>query len=71
MLLKLNNVVCAFLGILYFVCLTFTGAIRSSQHSALVYAAKGLKQPPHVLVTLLLSQHAYEQLPVFCENVCG
>lgn len=43
---------------------TFTGAVRPSQHSALVYAAKGLEQPAHVLVALLLSQHADKQLPV-------
>lgn len=45
-------------------CVTFAGAVRSSQHSALVYAAKGLKQPSDVIVALLLSQHAHKQLPV-------
>lgn len=43
---------------------TFAGAVRSSQHGALVDAAKGLKQPSNVLVALLLSQHAHKQLPV-------
>lgn len=59
-LLQLNSVICA-CGHMRF---TFAGAVRSSQHSALVYAAKGLKQSPHVLVALLLSQHAHKQLPV-------
>lgn len=45
-------------------CLTFTGAIGSSQHCTLVYAAKGLKQPSDILVALLLSQHANKQLSV-------
>lgn len=47
---------------------TFAGAIWSPQHSALVYAAKRLKQPPDILIALLLSQHAHKQLPVLCGN---
>lgn len=43
---------------------TFAGAIRSSQHSTLIYAAEGLKQPFDVLVALLLSQHAHKQLSI-------
>lgn len=46
---------------------TFTCAIWSSQNSTLLYAAKGLKQPSDILVALLLSQHAYKQLPVLWE----
>lgn len=43
---------------------TFAGTVRPSQHSALVYAAEGFEQPAHILVALLLSQHANKQLPV-------
>lgn len=53
---------------MYSRCFTFAGAVGSSQHSTLVYAAKGLKQPSDVLIALLLSQHAHKQLPVLCET---
>ena len=45
-------------------CLTFTGAVGTPEHGALVYVSEGLEQPPYVLVALLLAQHAHKQLPV-------
>lgn len=45
--------------------LTLTGPIRPSQDGALLHLAKGLKEAPHVVLTLLLAQHPHKQLPVF------
>jgi len=50
---------------MHFLQFTFACAIWSSQNSTLIYAAKGLKQPSDILITLLLSQHTHKQLPVF------
>lgn len=58
----------AFYTYYLYTCFTFTGAVGSSQHSTLVYAAKGLKQPSDILIALLLSQHAYKQLSVLWET---
>lgn len=44
---------------------TFAGAIRSTEHRALLYAAERLEHLSHVGVRLLFSQHAHKQLPVF------
>ena len=43
---------------------TFTGPVGAPEHGALVYVSEGLEQPPHILVTLLLPQHAHKQLTV-------
>lgn len=44
--------------------LTLTGPIRPSQDGALLHLAKGLKEAPHVILSLLLPQHPHEELPV-------
>lgn len=45
--------------------LTLTGPIRPSENGTLLDLPEALKQPAHVVLTLLLPQHAHEQLPVF------
>lgn len=45
--------------------LTLTGPVRPSQDGALLDLAEGLKQPPDVVLALLLAKHSDKQLPVF------
>lgn len=45
--------------------LTLTGPIRPSQDGALLDLAKGVEQPPDVVLALLLAEHSHKQLPVF------
>lgn len=45
--------------------LTLTGPIRPSKYGALLNLAEGLKQPPDVVLALLLAEHPHKQLPVF------
>lgn len=45
--------------------LTFAGSVRTPEDGAFLNLAKGLKEPPDVVLTLLLPQHAHKELPVF------
>lgn len=51
--------------------LTLTGPIRPSQDGALLDLAEGLKEPPDVLLALLLPKHPHKQLPVFWRETEG
>lgn len=57
-----------YLAFFFLPSFTFAGSVRSSQHSALIYAAEGLEEPSDVFIALLLSQHAHKQLSVLCKT---
>lgn len=48
--------------------LTFAVSIRTPQYSALLDHSIRLKKAVHILLCLLLVQHANKQLPVLCNT---
>lgn len=46
------------------VVITFTGSVRSSKDGTLFYSSKGREQLSDILFSLLLAEHAHEQLSV-------
>lgn len=50
-------------------CPTFAVSIRASENGALLNAAEGLEQAPHIVLALLFVQHAHKQLSVFWNRI--